>query len=246
MRRFAFLIVIMLTALRPAYADCVARSNASTAHLIELYTSEGCSSCPPAERWLGGLRENPNVVALEFHVDYWDSLGWRDRFADPRYTARQHALATRGGSGIVYTPEVALDGREWRDWYRGSQPPSAAAAPFALELRVKAANPLTVSLDVESASGTDPSAYRSYFAITEDGLSSDVKAGENRGATLRHQHVVRALDGPLPFGHAQVVLVPPADMNPEQAAVIAFVTDARDGGIVQVLSLSPASCVKEL
>lgn len=103
-----------------AGASCSATSPVTAGHLVELYTSEGCSSCPPADRWLRNLPARDDVVALAFHVDYWDYLGWRDRFADSRFTDRQRAMAARAGSGTVYTPEVALDGREWRRWSSGA------------------------------------------------------------------------------------------------------------------------------
>lgn len=223
-------------------AQCLVQSGVIRRHLIELYTSEGCSSCPPAERWLGSRRTDANVVALEFHVDYWDALGWRDRFADPRYTARQQALVARGGSGIVYTPEIALDGREWRDWYRGSSPPVAASAPIAFDLKVETGSPLKVSLNFASASGADASAYRAYFVLTEDGLSSDVHAGENRGVLLKHDHVVRALAGPLMLDRAQAELVLPADFDPQHAAVVAYVADTRDRSIAQAVTVPLAQC----
>ncbi|MGJ8751619.1 DUF1223 domain-containing protein, partial [Burkholderia pseudomallei] len=98
---------------------CMARSPDGRQALVELYTSEGCSSCPPADDWLARLaarRAALRVVPLALHVDYWDGLGWADRFAQHRFTERQHALAARGGGRFVYTPEVAVDGRELRDW----------------------------------------------------------------------------------------------------------------------------------
>jgi hypothetical protein len=86
--------------------------------LIELFTSEGCSSCPPAEQWLSGLRAQAGLwrdyVPISYHVDYWDRLGWRDRFATRAFTERQYAQANAWGSGSVYTPCFVRDGEEWR------------------------------------------------------------------------------------------------------------------------------------
>ena len=88
--------------------------------LVELYTSEGCSSCPPAEAWLSRLVASPQlwteIVPVAFHVDYWDNLGWRDRFASAQWTARQRTYAANWGSDSVYTPGFVRDGREWRQW----------------------------------------------------------------------------------------------------------------------------------
>src|SRR6059058_108688 len=89
--------------------------------LIELFTSEGCSSCPPAEKWLSALKSSSDLwkkaVPVAFHVDYWDHLGWRDRFAKPEFTSRQRRYAAAWGGDSVYTPGFVVNGREWRDWF---------------------------------------------------------------------------------------------------------------------------------
>ena len=99
--------------------DATFESGRARTHLIELFTSEGCSSCPPAEAWLSKLKDEPRLwrdfVPLAFHVDYWDRLGWRDPFAARQWTARQYAHSAHWNSGGVYTPGFVLDGREWRD-----------------------------------------------------------------------------------------------------------------------------------
>src|ERR1700676_1589940 len=92
-------------------------SKPARTHLLELFTSEGCSSCPPAEAWLGKLKSDDRLwkdfVPIAFHVDYWDGLGWKDRFAQPEWTRRQNSYAVRWGGSSVYTPGFVLDGREW-------------------------------------------------------------------------------------------------------------------------------------
>ncbi len=99
------------------------------APVIELYTSEGCNSCPPADRWLSKLKSDPTVVALAFHVDYWDRLGWKDRFASAAFTARQASQQASNGARFSYTPQVVVDGRDRTDWSRATV--SAAARPPA-------------------------------------------------------------------------------------------------------------------
>ena len=97
---------------------CSARSGALAPTVVELYTSEGCNSCPPADRWLSRLKADPAVVALAFHVDYWDRLGWKDRFASPLYTQRQAQQQSISGARFSYTPQVIVDGVDRPDWLR--------------------------------------------------------------------------------------------------------------------------------
>lgn len=225
-----------------AQAQCVVDSGAQRVHLIELYTSEGCSSCPPADRWLNALPDDPARVALAFHVDYWDSPDWRDRFADPRYAQRQRALAAAAGNAIVYTPEVALDGREWRDW-GGATPAADSAAPApSLRLHVDAGPSLHAHLDARVAASEDAGAYVAYFALSEGELASTVRGGENRGARLHHDHVVRALVGPLPLAQADATIAVPSGVRREHAAVVAFVQRAHGSDIANAIALPLQAC----
>ncbi len=110
--------VTILTAIVAQADDVVFESKPVKTHLIELFTLEGCSSCPPAEAWLSRLKDNSRIwqdfVPMAFHVDYWDHLGWRDPYAAKAWTARQYAYSARWNSSSVYTPGFVLDGREWR------------------------------------------------------------------------------------------------------------------------------------
>jgi hypothetical protein len=237
-RSIPFAVAMLLSPL--AQADCVTQSAATRPHLIELYSSEGCSSCPPAEAWLRGIHNGANAVALEFHVDYWDSLGWRDRFSNARYTARQQAFALHAGSAGVYTPEVTLDGREWRDWSRRAALSSPASSGAAMKLSVEPGTPLHVHVETTLADSGQTSAYANYVALIEDGLSSQVRAGENRGTLLRHDHVVRAFIGPLSGANAEVPAS--ADVDWSHASLVAFAQRERDGDIAQVVMLPLAQC----
>ncbi|MGH8212892.1 MAG: DUF1223 domain-containing protein [Rhodanobacteraceae bacterium] len=238
-----FLIAVsLLCGCTAANAECVARSAATRTHLVELFTSEGCSSCPPADAWLRGLRASDALVALEWHVDYWDALGWPDRFDDARYTARQRELAARSDKDIVYTPEVALDGHEWRDWGGDLPPSSENRASGNLNLHVIPGQPLRVALQSTMSPLVERSGYRAYFVVTEDGLSSAVRAGENDGVVLHHNHTVRAFAGPLPLDRAQAELRLPTDLRTQNASVIAFVQDPRTGTIAQVVRQPLARC----
>ncbi|HKE49745.1 MAG TPA: DUF1223 domain-containing protein, partial [Rhodanobacteraceae bacterium] len=147
MRNLALLLLLAAATLPRLHAECTAESGRDRPHLVELYTSEGCSSCPPAEKWMSSIRDDARQVGLEFHVDYWDELGWRDPFADARYTARQRTLAERGASSIVYTPQIIVDGRVWKNWPATSAPIARATttAP-SLSVGVTQGNGLRVHL----------------------------------------------------------------------------------------------------
>jgi len=167
---------------------CTAAGARVVPTVVELYTSEGCNSCPPADRWLSTLKSDPSVVALAFHVDYWDRLGWKDRFASPAFTARQAAEQATNGARFSYTPQVVVDGRDRTDWSRA---------------RLAAASRPTATVDVALAQHGDrfvatvtpgaaaPKRLAAYWAVTEQGHSTAVRAGENEGATLHHDFVVR-------------------------------------------------------
>ena len=227
--------VAVLAAMPASAAECSAASGAPRTRLVELYTSEGCSSCPPADEWLRRL--SPAATALAFHVDYWDSLGWRDRFADPRYTRRQEEQARRDHGGGIYTPQVVLDGRSWSGWYRGSDSSPAVASEASMHLRLSGggAGALHVRLDTTFDHGTGAAGFANYIALTEDGLATQVRAGENRGALLRHDHVVRAFAGPLPLESAADLRLPD-DAVAARATLVAFVQRAGDGAVAQVVS----------
>jgi hypothetical protein len=172
-------------------------------HVIELYSSEGCSSCPPAEQWLGGLRDAPGLwrdfVPLAFHVNYWDNLGWPDRFGRPEYTARQYAYSSQWGSDTVYTPGFVLDGTEWRK-SSGSLPTASAEKVGVLAVEYAAGGTCRVKF---AATGD----YEIYAALLGGGIVSRVRAGENDGRTLQHEFVVLTLKkARLQSGAAELIL----------------------------------------
>lgn len=218
---------------------CSATSGASVPRVVELYTSEGCSSCPPADRWLSGLKGRSDVVALAFHVDYWDRLGWKDRFGSPEHTRRQAALRDRHGARFVYTPQVVVDGRDWPGWHRA--PLEAAkpqgGPPVALALRRDGAQ---VHATVQ-APGPQPLRLAASWVVTESGHASQVKAGENSGATLHHDFVVRELLEVPAWDARPGVAVPlrfaPAHRAAPGAVVNLVVVDAATGQPVQALAL---------
>ncbi len=213
---------------------CQVRSGPTAPTVVELYTSEGCSSCPPADQWLSTLKAKPDVLALAFHVNYWDRLGWPDRFATPESTARQWEMARGTGSAQVYTPQVLANGRDWRVWPK--LPTAAASSPVTLTLTREGDK---VSAEV-TASATAPARLAGYWAVLEDQHISQVRAGENAGATLRHDHVVR-LYKPVPSWAASQGRASQLSVSrgaPEFPRRVVFVvTDAATARPVQAVAL---------
>ena len=166
-------------------------SPATQVRLVELYTSEGCSSCPPADRWLSQLQQQPGLwrdfVPVALHVDYWDSLGWRDRFAAAAHTSRQERYVRSRRLSQVYTPGVLLGGMEWRGWT--SQSDIAPLRDLAGPLQLQQLTDGTVRLTWWSAkpAGQNPTGV---VVLLGTGLHSDVRSGENSGRELRHDFVV--------------------------------------------------------
>jgi len=197
---FVLLTLIAVFSVNAQTNTTTFRSTTEQTALLELYTSEGCSSCPPAEAWLSGLKESPglwkNFVPLAFHVDYWDYLGWRDPWAARLYSDRQRAYAERWHSESIYTPGVVLDGKEWRGWPgRKDVPKAPGAKAGVLTVRSSGTNHWQVSFAPGSTNGAN---YEVHAALLACGLSSDVKAGENRGRLLKHDFAVLTLvDAPL-------------------------------------------------
>jgi hypothetical protein len=179
-----------------AESTCQARTGSRVTPVIELYTSEGCNSCPPADRWLSTLNADSGTVALAFHVDYWDRLGWKDRFASPEYTRRQALQQASNGARFSYTPQVVVDGADRKDWSALSAPPNTSAARAATVTLSLAREGERFAATVQPAgpgrsNGGTPTRLAAYWAVTEQGHLTAVKAGENQGVTLRHDFVVR-------------------------------------------------------
>jgi len=209
---------------------------------VELYSSEGCNSCPPAEQWLSTLRKSPQLVGMEFHVDYWDSPAWKDPFSNHAYTERQEALARRANHGQVYSPQIWIDGVVWKNWPRGTPPAVVENSPLVLSAVIKAETPLRAVFDVANVGVKET--YRLYAAVTESGLSRSVTGGENKGKKLNHDSVVRAFNGPLQLPHAEVEFHLPPGVDLAHADVVGFVQDEKDGSIVQVVRLPLDKCPK--
>lgn len=159
--------------------------------LVELYTSEGCSSCPPAEAWLSRQKQNPALwkqfVPLAFHVDYWDRLGWRDRFSSKQWTERQSRYAALWKSESIYTPAVVVNGREERGW-SGSNPSQPNDKRIGI-LRVTTDDGKNFAVSFHPEKGSEAN-WEAHLALLGSGISTKVESGENGGRTLAHDFVV--------------------------------------------------------
>ena len=206
-------------------ADATFESGRTKTHLIELFTSEGCSSCPPAEAWLSKLKDEAGLwrdfVPLAFHVDYWDRLGWRDPFAAKQWTARQYDYSSHWKSSSVYTPGfVASMGREWQDH---RIPDAAKDEAGVLKIALRDNDIVTASF---TPAGNTARSFDVHVARLGFDLNINVKAGENSGRKLLHDFVVLSLaDAPLNGGSKELRLAAgPGD--PTRQASAAWVTES--------------------
>jgi hypothetical protein len=237
----ALLAVIVSATISAAVADGQASFASGTRQvaLVELYTSEGCSSCPPADRWFTGLKEDAGLwtdfVPVAFHVDYWDYIGWKDRFARPEYSARQRRYAAEGGARVVYTPGMMLNGREWTGWRVGGI--ANDDRPRAGRLRVRV-DDREVIADFDAATPRQQ-ALTVYVAVLGMGLTSQVGAGENSGKTLHHDFVVLGMtSAPLERGsdgyHA-VAELPATGTPAARQALVAWVSATGSNAAIQAV-----------
>ncbi|MBI5751240.1 MAG: DUF1223 domain-containing protein [Hydrogenophilales bacterium] len=231
-------------------AQCQASSGPQRVALLELYTSEGCSSCPPADRLLSGIAGQgfgpERMVPLAFHVDYWDYIGWTDRFANPAFSARQRDLVRSAGGRTVYTPQFMLNTRDFRV-ARGDALANGVAeinrkpagADIKLALKPLANNQLEVAVATTLKASSNAVLY---VAVYQNDLSSEVRAGENSGVRLHHDYVVREWRGPIALNAntanawQQTINFKP-DWVAAKMGVAAFVQDQASGDVLQVLRL---------
>ncbi len=222
--------------------SCSAASGATVAPVIELYTSEGCSSCPPADKWASGLKGKGAVVQA-FHVGYWDYIGWVDRFAAPAHTNRQREIASRNSLRSIYTPQAVLNGRDWPNWH-GSRVPQAGNEPARVQIALRQIGPdqFEASVAPTAAAQAAPINWSAYWSLTEHGHQSKVQAGENSGELLKHDFVVRqytpAGDYTSAGAEAQKLTfrsIAPTPGHERQVNLVIY--DRKTGGTLQALSL---------
>lgn len=208
------------------------RSGPVQTDIIELYTSEGCSSCPPADRWLSSLKGRPGLfsefIPMAFHVDYWDYIGWKDRFAKPAYSERQRQYVREGHVSQPYTPGIVINSKEWRQWFRGKRDwDSSQKTVGELSAMLDDSGQLTVLFDEKGAG-------QLHVAFLGMGVKTKVKAGENKGRELSHDFVV--LDVLTVPGENRWSLSLPEtpDVGQEKTAIAIWVAPRNSQRIMQV------------
>ena len=197
--------------------------------LIELFTSEGCSSCPPADRWLSRLTANPGLwnefVPIAFHVDYWDYIGWHDRFAQAEFGDRQRRYAAEGGARFVYTPGFFRSGSEWHGWRTEEALAGDDIEVGELKVRVSGED-VVARFDARQSNYGE---LTLHVAVLGMNLETRVDAGENNGKTLRHDFVaLGVVSVPLDkagTGYTAMARLPEISPGPIEYAIVAWVSD---------------------
>ncbi|MFL6589473.1 MAG: DUF1223 domain-containing protein [Chthoniobacterales bacterium] len=230
------LVVLLLGWIGPAQGgETVLESKPTRAHLIELFTSEGCSSCPPADEWMNGLKNHPrlwqDIVPIAFHVDYWDHLGWHDPFASKVWTERQADYSVHWKKDSVYTPAFVLNGNEW---HYGPLPPVATDSAGILRLKISGEQVSATFKSADAAAGH----YEIHLARLGFGMGADVAAGENQGRKLVHDFVVLGLANETLKAGTKELRLPAAatksTVDPRNA-VVAWITPAGRMDVIQAV-----------
>lgn len=217
--------------------------------LVELFTSEGCSSCPPADALLARLAaQQPvpgvEIIALSEHVDYWNRLGWKDPFSDAQFSQRQEDYAAAFGTGNIYTPQMVVDGQAefvGGDGARAAREIQRAAQTVKARVKLEWPAPGKLQVDVTGVPGGGPADV--FLALTEGGLEIDVRRGENGGRRLAHTAVVRRLTrlGRVEDHSAAFMVTVPVTADTrwrrDQLRAVVFVQETRRKRILGAASL---------
>jgi hypothetical protein len=214
--------------------------------IVELFTSEGCSSCPPADRALKFLAEqqpvtNVEIIPLAFHVDYWNYLGWKDEFSAPQFSRRQELYVSRFKLDSAYTPEMVVDGQAE---FVGND--TGKAAKLIADAAAREKGNVTASFDGDAlvVSGSNLPKHETatvFLAVVEDNITSNVKHGENAGQIFNHSAVVRSLSalGAVEKASADFQLRISLPTITENQRIVIFVQDNTDRRILAAQSIMP-------
>jgi hypothetical protein len=267
--KFAIFIIANLSINTSAIAEftsqnaCKAASGVTITPVVELYTSEGCSSCPPADKWVSSLKPKSTTnsansaansagsapVIQAFHVNYWDYIGWPDRFATPAHTNRQRQVSAWNKQNGIYTPQMVLNGQDWRGWGGSSRnvtasPVSNETAKSSISLVQTGADQFEAVVTPVAGASSTAATWSAYWTITENGHTTKVKAGENNGETLLHDFVVRQYTpvGDYSATSPQKLTLRSVAATPgHERQVNLVVFDPKTGKTIQAVSASCAS-----
>jgi hypothetical protein len=254
MMKFSLVAALLVVTAGACLQGSTENNGARVPVLLELFTSEGCSSCPPADRLLETLdRTQPvggaEVIVLSEHVDYWDSLGWKDPFSSPQYSARQYGYASKFHLSSVYTPQLVVDGRVQ---FVGSDGHEAVSAiekerreqkiPIGISHAVRNGNQVTVQIELPAPQAQiNTRTAVLYVALADNMTESHVAHGENAGRALAHVGVVRTLTqvGTVRFESPltkEVTLPARAGVGSNGLRLVAFLQDPDSGHILGAAS----------
>lgn len=187
-------LLLLAAAVATGVGAGAARAQDKAPVVVELFTSEGCSSCPPADAFLGELAQRPEIVALAFHVDYWDYIGWKDPYASPAYTRRQHEYTGALGLHMVYTPQMVVDGRtdvvgSDRRKVEAAIGKAAAGPKLAIAIEKDTAGGYRAVIPAAAPPADGPATV--WLALFDSERETRVARGENGGRTLKEYNIVR-------------------------------------------------------
>jgi len=209
--------------------------------MLELYTSEGCSSCPPAEKFLNSLRQSPRLwkdfIPMAFHVDYWNYLGWRDRFSSAVFSDRQRQYARLGHMATIYTPGFFVDGREWRRRFSRGTPPLQRVDAGELSIRVK-----NRQISGEYVPVSQKKSLKVNVALLGMDLKTKIERGERAGTTTSHEFVVLGYAQQPLQGRVFNIDMPAPIVEARQHAIVVWLSQGSDPTPLQAVGgmLQPA------
>ena len=238
--RATVLIIALCTALSATADNLLVKSGTEKNRLIELYTSEGCSSCPPADKWMSKLKSSDDlwndVIPIAFHVDYWDQLGWKDELADKDFSDRQRRYRREGSLSQVYTPGFVVDGQEWRGFFkRRMLNPATPENVGEITLQINSSQ-LNAKFMPEIET-KDKLVF--HTAVLGFEIENEIQAGENAGKTLSHDFAVIA------YGSQDVSLenniftanmqMPESKLEVGRKAIVVWVSESNSQSPLQVV-----------
>jgi hypothetical protein len=233
-----FLLPMILHLSLPSHAPAQSTftSPPTQVHLIELYTSQGCSSCPPAEAWVSNLKKDPalwkQLVPVVFHVNYWDHLGWPDTFASPLFTRRQRDYSNSWNKQSVYTPGFVFNGEEWRGWFQNKKIPQPPLAKPGILSATLQQNTLQVLFTPDSSQTQNSQPLLIEVALLTTDQRRSIQRGENAGRELEHNFVVLHL-AQLPAEQGRASFNLPASILAQSSSLALWVRHSHSHLILQ-------------